>query len=442
MNFSSPLFWYRLIFLLELLISETLFVIKLKKRNHFLIRLFSSLILIFLLVFFFPLRFYNAYYVSMMFLYIFLLTVFGLWFCFDCQFTSILFCAIAGYAVQHIAYEIDTGFTTALGLDLGNSPYEETGEFAVNVITASIYFESYLATYLVSYLFFGRKIKKDVDLVINHLSLMFLSGIIVLVAVFFNALLTYQKTDAVNLLLTTLIHILNMISCVLALLVLFFSLDNRKMRNEIDTLQKINEEQKRHYMLFKENVDYINIKCHDLKHQIRNLTLQSDAKKQVIEEIENAVNIYDSDVKTGNDTLDVILTEKRILCAKKKISFSYIADGTRLRILSEADICSLFGNALDNAIEACDEIKEWEKRSIGMNIKESRGFLSISIRNTYDGEILFSGMDPQTRKKDRRNHGFGIKSIRNIVNRYHGEMSMDTENNIFTLNILLPIAES
>lgn len=160
----------------------------------------------------------------------------------------------------------------------------------------------------------------------------------------------------------------------------------------------------------------------------------------VISEIENAVNIYDSDVKTGNETLDIILTEKRLVCVQNKIALSCIVDGERLNFMTDADICALFGNALDNAIEAVRLIEQPEKRSVGLTVKLVRGFLSVCVRNSCVGNVNVDGGMPHTTKGDAINHGYGLKSIKAVTERYNGEFSIITGDNVFELNLLFPAA--
>lgn len=107
-EFSSPLFWYRLIFLAELILAEGLFSFKLPRRTRFPLRLALSVAAIYAITFLFPIAAYNAFYVSFMFLFMFGMTIAGLFVCFDAPLLNIAFCAVAAYAVQHIAYEAYT----------------------------------------------------------------------------------------------------------------------------------------------------------------------------------------------------------------------------------------------------------------------------------------------------------------------------------------------
>ena len=116
-----------------------------------------------------------------------------------------------------------------------------------------------------------------------------------------------------------------------------------------------------------------------------------------------------------------------------------VADGSALGFMSEADVYSLFGNAVDNAIEAVGKLKDEEMRTIDLSVKVSRAFLSVSISNYYADDVVFSDGLPMTTKQDKAYHGFGVKSMRRITEKYDGDLSMNAEDGVFTLNILFPL---
>lgn len=437
-EFSSPLFWYRLIFLAELILAEGLFSFKLPRRTRFPLRLALSVAAIYAITFLFPIAAYNAFYVSFMFLFMFGMTIAGLFVCFDVPLLNIAFCAVAAYAVQHIAYEAYTFFVFAFGLQTTSVPYAETGQIVFDVWTLAVYIESYAAAYGLMYFVFGTRIKRGMDLHIGNAGLLIISAVILLAAILLNAVVTYHETEEPDILLICLAHAYNATCCVLAVFIQFFMLGRRKMQTDLDTLRLLHEQERRHYMLFKDNVDYINVKCHDLKHQIRRIAKGGEVRDSVISEIENAVMIYDSDVKTGRETLDIVLTEKRLVCVRQGITFSCIADGAQLSFMSDADVCSLFGNALDNAIEASCRIPDREKRSIGLNVKASRGFVSVSVRNSCADDVKTDGELPRTTKDDETSHGFGMKSMKLIAEKYGGELSVAAADGVFTLNLIFP----
>ena len=110
--------------------------------------------------------------------------------------------------------------------------------------------------------------------------------------------------------------------------------------------------------------------------------------------------------------------------------------------MKTSDIYSLFGNAIDNAIEAVCKIEDPARRIIGMTVKGSRGMITAHVENYFTGPLRFAQDLPVTTKADDRYHGFGTRSIRYIVNKYGGWVSMKAEGDIFNLNILLPVPKA
>ena len=229
----------------------------------------------------------------------------------------------------------------------------------------------------------------------------------------------------------------------LLLYALFTMIDSNRVKKENQTLQALWKRAEEQYNLSKENIDLINLKCHDLKHQIRELKGQKTISSESLIDIEDSVVFYDSFVKTSNEAINVILTEKSIRCYKNNIALSVIANGDIMSFMNEVDIYSLFGNALDNAIEACLKIEDINKRVISLAIENKINMISIVISNSFSGDIIFDedGL-PKTTKDKNGYHGFGTKSIKAIVDKYNGTLNIKVIDNVFYLMILIPQNEN
>lgn len=221
---------------------------------------------------------------------------------------------------------------------------------------------------------------------------------------------------------------------------------NKRLQADAETLSRLVEAGKRQYETSRENIEAINLKCHDLKHQIRELRGGAQVvDAQVLDEIEQAVGIYDASIKTGNEALDTILTEKSLLCEHERITLSCIADGASLGFMAPSDLYSLFGNLLDNAIEATCRISERGRRSISLVIRKNAGMVVIHEENWAPAGVEFSDGAPVTSKtaedgrRDTANHGFGIRSMRLVAERYGGSLSAKAEDGAFKLDILIPL---
>lgn len=215
------------------------------------------------------------------------------------------------------------------------------------------------------------------------------------------------------------------------------------MRRELDTLNQLWHQQKAQYELSRETIALINHKCHDLKHQIAAMrSIQSpEERDRYLREVEDSVQIYDAIVKTGNEVLDTVLTEKSLLCAANQIKINCIADGRRMDVMDPVDLYTVFGNAIDNAIESVRKLERAEMRLIDVIVYVRRQFLIINIMNPIGGSLHFEEGLPVTTKAKNGYHGFGLKSIRHIAEKYNGFMKIDTEQNIFSLKMLIPLQE-
>lgn len=216
-----------------------------------------------------------------------------------------------------------------------------------------------------------------------------------------------------------------------------------KIRRELEAIQNVLQNQYAQYKLSRDTVDLINYKYHDLKHQIAVLRREEDPEKRnaYLDQMEEEIRQYDLQNKTGNSVLDTILTGKSLYCNKHGIAMTTVADGTLLSFMSTMDIASIFGNALDNAIESVLTLKEKEKRLIHVTVAKQKGFLLIHVENYFEGSLDFKeGNRLATTKRDKRNHGYGIESIKYIVNKYEGAVTINAVDNWFYLKILIPIS--
>lgn len=201
-------------------------------------------------------------------------------------------------------------------------------------------------------------------------------------------------------------------------------------------LRQLLHQQKSQLAADKETVDLINIKTHDLKKQLN--MLGGRIPQDEIDNLSGLVGIYDSSIHTGNEALDVVLANKSLICEQRGVQFDRMIDGIQLGFMKPADIYSLFGNAIDNAMEAQTDIQDPADRYIRLKVRSDKGLVVIHIDNPYLGELRFQDGLPQTTKGDRRYHGFGMRSMELICEQYGGTMTASASDGVFSLNFLFP----
>ncbi len=222
-----------------------------------------------------------------------------------------------------------------------------------------------------------------------------------------------------------------------AALLMIAELDS--FRHENRTMHDFISNKMRYYEMSHEGIVSLQTKCHDLKHQIR--AIRSEAGKarfdEYLNELEDSINEYSTVVECGNPTVDIVLTEKNILCYSNHVKFSYMIDGSLFSFLTEREIYSLFGNALDNALEAVTKISDPEQRMITLKSNSRGGMVVLQVENTFAGDMnLTDDALPHTTKTGS-GHGFGLRSIQRIAEKHGGMMSLRTEGGVFKLTVAM-----
>lgn len=213
------------------------------------------------------------------------------------------------------------------------------------------------------------------------------------------------------------------------------------MQRELDAIQNILQNQYNQYRQSRESIDVINHKYHDLKHQIAVLRAETDDAKRsaYLDGMEEEIRDYEAQNKTGNSVLDTVLTGKSMYCGRHGIELTCVADGARLAFMDVMDICTIFGNILDNAIECELGIKDKKKRLIHLAVYAKKDFLVIRCENYCPTPLEFQDGLPVTTKQDKAYHGYGIKSICHTAEKYGGTVTIHDKNDWFEINTVIPL---
>ena len=202
------------------------------------------------------------------------------------------------------------------------------------------------------------------------------------------------------------------------------------MQKEMDTLNLLYERQRQQYQIARQNVQIINRKCHELKVQIADLRrLNPDAAAQNVTEAERAVQLYDAAADTGNEVLDVVLTEKAMLCEAQHITLNCVADGSAVTFVEPGDLYALFSNALDQAIDAAARQMDEPRRMIDLLVCKRQGFIVINV---------IAPAVTETPTRTARQHHYEQKVMRRIVQKYNGTMTKENQNTLSAVKIVLP----
>lgn len=404
-------------FIFYLLLGEGLICHHLPKREFFGLKLFSAFFILVGLSFirqWLPTSIGRFWYLILFFISILLMG-----FVFKATFYSYFFAATIGYAIQNIAYSLTAMVNTMIPRDLWF--LEIFLNLAFFAIVFFIIYFAYVHRKSVSEFF--SSIRNPRQTIIT-LCVIAVTGIVTL------ELIIHSDSNPFVILLTDTISIL---VGVLAITSEFELIVGTRVKNELEQVRTIWNKDRKAYELSRENINLINIKCHDLRHRLDNLRERIDENE--LEELKDAVDIYGNDIHTGLEALDLVLSEKSPYLVSQKIRLTCLADLKSLSYIPRHCLYSLFENALSNAIEAVSKLPE-EKRVILLRGMDIGDYVSVHIENPFDPSLLKE--DFSTSKSDSHNHGYGLQSMRLMVDRFQGMMSAKTIGENFVVDILLP----
>lgn len=432
---------YKLLFMLQLLVGEGIFLLHLERKRNFTPRASACAAGLLIVAAIFPIPVENAWYVSFLFLSLFLLTLAALWCCFDEPYGNLLFCAVAGYTVQHLAYLLYTIFNdiTQFSAIFGSfvQPYAAGPVALADFAWLSVVFyaDAYFLVYYGAFLLLDPKLRANHDLRLGRTSIVALSGLLIAADVIFNMVTNYYTVDnRVSLLLE---RSYNILVCVLILALLNNQLSQLELKDELAGVRYVVEQGKRQYELAKKNVDLINVKYHDLRHQSEYLRRQG--REEELTELDRTLDEYATLVKTGSEVLDVILTEKTLACREREIQLMCMADGRGLEFIKTHHLYALLGNAIENAMEAVQALPA-EERIISFSLRRQGTMIHIHVENPFAEAVSMKGGRPVTTKGDENYHGFGMLSMKTIAEQYDGGLSVCTGDGIFALDIVLSVS--
>lgn len=247
-----------------------------------------------------------------------------------------------------------------------------------------------------------------------------------------------SKENIIRLIFTT---ILILLSSIVHLIVIGKIIQNDKLKLEYELINERIKTNLKRYESINEIHDRLRYVYHDLKNHmicIKNY----DTKAEIVSYINNLefqINDFESLKNTGNKTLDIILGEKIYLFKKYNIEFEENINISKLKFIENNDICTIFANAIDNAIEACVNIDNEIEKRIEIKSTYINEFAIIKFINTKVNDIKFIDDCIQTSKDDNKIHGIGLASIKYIANKYDGEVIVNYSDNEFILKIMIPI---
>ena len=369
----------------------------------------------------------GTWFVSVRASLIFVGSVAVLWALFDAPLQTVLFYGAAGYSVEGILFVIRNASSYFPSLP-------QMDYVSGKIATAACCVLVLLAVGLLLVSRYGERRQPDVN---NGFLLVFVLGTHLIA----NVLSTWVRIDGLQ---SGPYAVCSVMCYVLLLMVQFGAFQMSSLERERDLARRLFRLRERQQRESQESVEVVNVKFHDLKHQIAALRQMEggETRERCLEELEHSINAYDAAVHSGEPAVDAILTDKSMRCWSRGIDFSCMVDGPCLMGLGVVDLYTLLGNALDNAIEAAEKVPSWEARVVSVRAWARGGLAFLRVENSCVGTVEL-GTDGlvATSKDDPDYHGFGLRSIRDVAVRHGGNVTLDAEEGRFSLTVLLPFGE-
>lgn len=353
---------------------------------------------------------------------VYLLLILFTWFCYAESFWTALFAASSGYIAQDVAGSTKT--ILKLLPPIGALAADPLGILLVDALCYGGGFAILFFTFRP----FTRRRNENFD---NKLKAVFSFGVMLLCIGMARLTQDNPERNAVSQLCESLYSVL----CGVFILILQFGVMERaRLSHNVDEMRRLLRQQRAQYEAGKSSMELVNEKYHDLKALLRSFHGQIPAAQ--MQKLEQGVQQYDVYVHTGNAALDVLLTERRALCASRGIQLTTLLHGADLAFMEELYLYTLFGNALDNAVEAVSQLPEGREKFIAMTEQRQGNMVSVHIENPFTGTLTFTDGLPNS-SRDPRYHGFGMRSMERIVQNYGGTLTAGQQDGVFSLDMLM-----
>lgn len=412
------------LYVIQVVLEEALFAVHFKRKSSFAVRLTVALLL-YIAVSLITFLLLNPIFTHNLFI-IFLLSIGLMFLCFDNRPSDILFSCFSAITVQNLAY--NTGLLCCMAF---NIPPDIDSGLPSKLLQAAVF----MVVNVICYFACVRKASRADTFGDCRRALIAIATVVFLIIYILE---TYM--DLIGMLYFGVVRVLFVICDIMVLLLLYWIFERYQAEQERKVLKDMISMQHSQFEMSKKTMEIINMKEHDLKHLLTVLRNEDTIhQSRTYLELEEAASRFERSIQTGNQAMDIILTEKNLLCRSHEITMTYMIDPTGLDRLQVEDMAAIFGNLLDNAIRYLQTVEDKEKRLLHLQIQNTAGLLMIHVENYCETAPAFYDGLPITTQADRAAHGFGLKSVRYLIETYGGAMSVTAEHQIFQVDLTVPM---
>jgi len=339
----------------------------------------------------------------------------------DAPFWTALFCASGGYLVQSIVLGLDrilhiTGLVSGGFVESGAVP-------AMDVLSLTA---CAAVTLVALYLAYARDLRRDGLLGVNNPVMFFAVLVTMVVALVLDLaikdVITYDMPQRYRVILS----VVYLAVCVFILVAEFEVIYNQSLKASMSLMEHTVAEQRRQFELSRETISAVNRRVHDIRRHVAGILSTDVPSADQLRQVLREVDVYDSAIRTGNAALDVVLTEKSLLCRNRGVTLSCIADGSAVAHLPAPELYALFGNALDLAIESVRALDDPTRRSIALNVRAQLGMALVSVEHHAAGQAA-----PDS--------SLALEGLQQVVERHDGTLTRTVMDGVMHVDILLPL---
>ena len=327
---------------------------------------------------------------------------------YDTSIWTALFCCSAGYTIQNLASGATELVWSLIGGGApGTADFYTPARFVISAI-------SMVVVYGITYLLITRRLRREGLERIEDRSMIAMMAIVILVIIGFDIVIKWLTEQGIAIGAMVFLRIFHGLACIFTIAMEFQLIVTRRAEAARDTLQAVISEQERQYEQSRETVAAVNARLHDIRHNIARISADGGVENSVIRDIVREISIYDTKVRTGNEALDVVLSEKRLMLEREGVGLTCVADGAALSFMAPADIYTLFAALLDRLAAS-------GATSISLVVREALGSASIHVE--------CNGTAPPEPWPD---------AVRGIAHRYGGTFSASEADGSIPIDVPFP----
>jgi len=318
-----------------------------------------------------------------------------------------LFVSTAGYTIQNLA----SGTDELISVAWRKSPILhsiDAGQLVVFLLVTAIIYVPY-------YLTFVRTVRSAGLERVEDRSMVVVMALVMLVVIGFDLVIKGLSNDAgVGLQSVVTLRAVHGLACLFTLWLEYVLLYRQRLATDVAISQRLLTEKDRQYESSRQSIAAVNARLHDIRHDVLRKLDEADADldRDLLSSIAREISVYDTRVRTGNEALDTIPTEKRLLCERQGVTLSCIADGGLLGFMAPGDLYALFDNVLEAAMRL-------SPTSVSLVVRGTRGVVSVHAECDGQGETD------------------SLEQARAVAEHYGGSISVHAGQ----LDVLIPLPE-